>query len=409
MSIVAGSSRPREEGLASIRARSCYDFPSRTPAEKLTDDLLVEILSRVPAKEVCRCKCVCKHWLGLIHHRDHRKRLPQTLAGFFFGSSTTGQRLLEPPFHFTSLSGDRRPPFDTSFTFLPNHRPPRVHLLDSCNGLLLCRRYDVSDGVVAFHYVVCNPATEKWVVLPNSVKATGEAATTCLGFDPALSPNFHVFELVHEHKYGRKADLSGVVVYSSETGEWVFKEKRWNGATWPTSRHSSGSVFLNSLLFFRAFDLELHECVAAVDTKGETWMKFRIPGSQVDDFGLADSFIQRSQGRLHYVGFQRDKEGVAIRFVVYVLENYQGEPWILKHSIETSNIFGWRDLYLDGRFDFIAIHPECDLVFIIAGGMTFMCYNMDNRQVNVISYLAGAKQLFLPYVPLFTESQSLHI
>ncbi|XBI04980.1 hypothetical protein VPH35_133190 [Triticum aestivum] len=138
-------------------------------------------------------------------------------------------------------------------------------------------------------------------------------------------------------------------------------------------------------------------------------MKFSVPGGEVNDFGLADGFIQRSQGRLHYASFQRDKNGVAIRFVVYVLENYQGEPWILKHSIETSNIFGWRDLYLDGHFDFIAIHPKCDLVFIIAGGITFMCYNMDNRQVNVISYLPGAKQLFLPYVPLFTESQSLHI
>ncbi|XBI42202.1 hypothetical protein VPH35_126562 [Triticum aestivum] len=386
MSIVAERPRRREEGRASTHARSCSDFPSRTPAERLTDDLLVEILSRVPAKSLCRCKCVSKHWLGLIQHPDHRKRLPQTLAGFFYGSSTTGQRLLESPFYFTSLSvsGDPRPPFDTSLTFLP------IDLLDSCNGLLLCRCHDVSDGVGAFHYVVCNPATEKWVILPNSGKANTEVAATCLGFDPALSSHFHVFEFIEEN-----TELSGVAVYSSETEEWVYKEKRWNSDTWLASGHSSATDFLNSLLFFLAFDLDLHDCVAAVDTKGETWMKFSNPGGQFDDFGVVEGFIQRSQGRLHYA--------------IYVLENYQDEQWILKHSIETSSVFGWTDLCLDGDLDFVAIHLECNLVFFIAGGITLICYNMDNRQVKVISHLAGGKPLFLPYVPLYTESQSLHI
>ncbi|KAM3215317.1 hypothetical protein ACQJBY_067361 [Aegilops geniculata] len=407
--------------------RNVRALPGGPSAGRLIDDILVEILSRVPAKELCRCKCVSKHWFGLIHHPDHRKRLPQTLAGFFYGSSAgaTAQRLLELPFRFTSVSGDRRLPFGTKLSFLPNHHLP-VDLLDSCNGLLLCRCYHVSGGIGAFHYVVCNPATEKWVLLPNSGKDSSEVATTSLGFDPALSPHFHVFELVVEQNYTQDTELCGVAVYSSETGEWIYKEKRWNRA----SRRSSATVFLDGLLFFRALDLDYHDCVAAVDTKGETWMKFRVPGGQVDDFGLADGFvqqmlfrvpggpaddfglahgfIQRSQGCLHFANFQMDEGGIGIRLVVYVLENYQSEEWIVKHSIRTSDICGWTDLWLDADFDFIAIHPECNLLFFIAGGVTLMCYNMDNRQVKVISYLGGAKPLFLPYVPLYRESLSLH-
>jgi hypothetical protein len=48
-----------------------------------------------------------------------------------------------------------------------------VHLLDCCNGLLLCRRYDDisntqdDDDFTTFTYVVCNPATEEWAVLPD--------------------------------------------------------------------------------------------------------------------------------------------------------------------------------------------------------------------------------------------------
>ncbi|XP_015639318.2 F-box protein At1g67130 [Oryza sativa Japonica Group] len=59
---------------------------TRNPAAELTEDLIVDILSRLPVKSVCRCKCVSRRWRGLISDPDHRKKLPQTLAGFFYSS-----------------------------------------------------------------------------------------------------------------------------------------------------------------------------------------------------------------------------------------------------------------------------------------------------------------------------------
>ena len=53
-------------------------------AADLTDDLIVEILSRLPVKSICRFKCVSRHWRALISHPEHRKKLPQTLSGFFY-------------------------------------------------------------------------------------------------------------------------------------------------------------------------------------------------------------------------------------------------------------------------------------------------------------------------------------
>ncbi|KAF8722243.1 hypothetical protein HU200_022551 [Digitaria exilis] len=55
-----------------------------TAAADLTDDLIVEILSRLPVKSICRFKCVSRHWRGLISDPAHRKKLPQTLSGFFY-------------------------------------------------------------------------------------------------------------------------------------------------------------------------------------------------------------------------------------------------------------------------------------------------------------------------------------
>jgi len=49
----------------------------------LPDDPLMEILSRVPAKSVCRFKCMSKAWRDLIADPDNRKKLPQAMQGLF--------------------------------------------------------------------------------------------------------------------------------------------------------------------------------------------------------------------------------------------------------------------------------------------------------------------------------------
>ena len=137
----------------------------------LTDDLLLEILSRVPYKSLCRPKCVSKSWLALCSDPIVGKKAPQTLSGFFFQSYT------EPTFnpsdlrhHFTNLSGRGKPMVDPSLNFLFSANYVVVEFVHCCNGLLLCScEKESSDG--EFDRVVCNPATENWTVLPKTSKA----------------------------------------------------------------------------------------------------------------------------------------------------------------------------------------------------------------------------------------------
>ncbi|CAN6297817.1 unnamed protein product, partial [Urochloa humidicola] len=124
------------------------DWPKGTAVAGLYDDLMVEILSRVPVKDIRRSKCVSKPWRDLIDDPLHRKKLPQTLECFFHGGcggscGSYGQ--------VTSLAGTGEsmpPPVDLSFSFLIAKLPGVKHLvlLDSCNGLLLfgCAREDMS-------------------------------------------------------------------------------------------------------------------------------------------------------------------------------------------------------------------------------------------------------------------------
>uniref|UniRef100_A0A453T0D4 F-box domain-containing protein n=5 Tax=Triticinae TaxID=1648030 RepID=A0A453T0D4_AEGTS len=392
MSASADRSPPWEEGRASVRIRFSSSAPSGTPAERLTDDLLVEILSRVPVKSLCRFKCVSNHWLSLIHHPDHRKKLPQTLAGFFY-TTDDFERIPISAYHLANFSGRSCPPIDTSFSFLRNHR--RVDLLDCCAGLLLCSCY-TGEGD---RYIVCNPAREEWVMLPETSNA-GTRGTVSLGFDLAVSSHFHVFVLLafmdHDGNLGR--GLTRVDIFSSETGRWVRKEKRWNENLYFLGPRHQSTVFLNGYMHFYAYSITSSHCVVVVDMEGETWTTFRIPGH------LRHGFLQLSQGCLHYSSFQEDEDEV-VRLVVYVLEDYDNKEWMLKHIIETSHISGWTPI--DHRC--IAIHPEYDLIFFTVGVATkIMCYDMNSRQVKLISNVEYDNPPYLLYVPLYAEIQSLH-
>ncbi|CAN6203251.1 unnamed protein product [Urochloa humidicola] len=63
---------------------------SESAVSTLPEDPLVEILSRVPGKSLCRFKCVSKVWRDLIAELLRRKKLPETLEGFFFVSYSSG-------------------------------------------------------------------------------------------------------------------------------------------------------------------------------------------------------------------------------------------------------------------------------------------------------------------------------
>ncbi|CAD6266639.1 unnamed protein product [Miscanthus lutarioriparius] len=132
-------------------------------AAVLPDELIVEILARLPAKSLCRCKCVSRAWRTLISDPDHRGRFAQTLSGLFFSR----HRVSHPPWPHGFVGLPTSPPgVDTALSFLP----PTcwdMGLLDSCNGLLLLRGQDTREwpSPPPF-YVVCNPATGEWVAVP---------------------------------------------------------------------------------------------------------------------------------------------------------------------------------------------------------------------------------------------------
>ncbi|XP_002442911.1 F-box protein At5g49610 [Sorghum bicolor] len=368
----------------------------------LPDDVVIEILARLPAKQLCRFKCVSRTWRRLISDLAHSDRFAQTLSGLFYYRHRPHDGAHRPC--FAGLRAPPPPGVDTALSFLPPSCAG-MELLDSCNGLLLLRSSRVPWSPRPRFYVVCNPATGDWVTLPQPSHAPGEMCyddammadkNTCvaaLGFDPATSLHFHVFQLVE--KEDQFVDVVvAMEIYSSETGKWILKESGWSKSILCNLQ----MTYLNGFLHFGIID---DDAVASVDTKGQTWRVTHVQQRRDDPDDGGDGFVGHSQGRLLYVDANLNDDSISI----YVLEDHDDRwEWTLKHSVSKLDLIQPRKSPRGVYFGVAAIHPDDDLIYFYEGER-LMSYDMTHGIVHVICTLSEVSPVhrpFLPYVPFYS-------
>jgi hypothetical protein len=129
--------------------------------------------------------------------------------------------------------------------------------------------------------------------------------TARLGFDPAVSSHFHVFQFVKDgapdtdghvddDDFDSDGHVKGVEIYSSKTGAWSHKDSGWGFPARIVS--DSKSVFINGFLHLVAIE----DAVVAVDVEGTTWRVIPMPDDE--DAPIIDvdvGFIDLSRGRLY--------------------------------------------------------------------------------------------------------------
>ncbi|XP_037466834.1 uncharacterized protein LOC119338660 [Triticum dicoccoides] len=382
------------------------------PAASFPEDILIDILSRVPYRSLCRFKCVSKEWLALCSDSDIRKRSPQTLSGFFYFDH--GWKTLRPGWRFQNLSGKGAPMVDLDDLPFLGSTYKHFSVTQCSTSLLLCRcwksrppkdcgwsyRLDLDPWmfirwpeVAEFDYVVCNPATREWTVLP-PIELPGHLSCShpgkyILGFDPATLSRFVVFAHLNTN-YGMSMEM----IYSSDTGGWTSMQSQRDdvGVDSVSNFGSRQSTLLNGTLHFPAY-----ESIVTLDMKRNAWRKIKMPPGMINNYVRA--FIGPSKGHLYAWHIKNRYDG---QLSIWVLENYDSGQWTLKWVVNCFELFG-RDRLENGKsYSMFAIHPECNLIFLTDGTEKVLSYNMDNQKVHVICTSVEFSE-GLPYTPCFAE------
>ncbi|XP_004295371.1 PREDICTED: F-box protein At5g07610-like [Fragaria vesca subsp. vesca] len=183
------------------------------------EELLTQILESVPLRSLARFKCVSKHWQSLINNlrtlRNPRKK-PQEVG--FRLKKNRFQVLQEHPSGSSLLKINDR---------FRDDDVPRLKIIQSCNGLFLCRvpegRSRKVNGYMVIRsqhrgvYVV-NPTTKQLLRLcsPTSWFSTWESYS--LAFEPSKSPHYTSVCVTAHHE--SSSSPGKVHIYSSKTRKW---------------------------------------------------------------------------------------------------------------------------------------------------------------------------------------------
>uniref|UniRef100_A0ACD5WCL5 Uncharacterized protein n=1 Tax=Avena sativa TaxID=4498 RepID=A0ACD5WCL5_AVESA len=202
----------------------------------LPDDLVVDIMSRLPLKSFCRFKCVCRSWFAFSSDPHYRQKLPRTPSGLLY----QGQECEHgTAIHLARLPSSDRD-IDTTLSFVPCSEYP-LEINDVSNGLLLSYRKKTRAEIS--NAIVCNPATEEWMALPHTQPGpTVTSSLLWLCFDPLWSQHFYVFDFEWSliPSGGFKAEVK---VFFSKDSTWSHCLCETHDAFW------GGSVFVNGVLY----------------------------------------------------------------------------------------------------------------------------------------------------------------
>ncbi|XP_051224064.1 F-box protein At5g07610 isoform X2 [Lolium perenne] len=193
------------------------NFHKEATAAKLTDDIVVDILSRLTYRDFCRCKCAYKAWSAFSSDPDYCKKLPKkvTTGLLYQGHNNSAIPLV-------SLSQDDGE-IDGILADVPHYE--HLEFLDCCNGLVLCKYRSRYSSPHACRFIVCNPATREWRILPDTHPTTDDPHyVTILAFDPSWSPQFYIFNFHLMHHHGLILGTSKLEIFQSETSTWLVDD-----------------------------------------------------------------------------------------------------------------------------------------------------------------------------------------
>ncbi|KAK9051330.1 hypothetical protein SSX86_027957 [Deinandra increscens subsp. villosa] len=299
------------------------------------DDLLTEILLRLPAASIFPFKSVSKHWRWLLSQTSFTHRYddkPSKSPGLFVGNAYV-------PFDAENRSP---PPFRTlDFCYDPRG----IKILQSCNGLLLC----CSNTLIIDDrkYYVFNPNTKQFAVIPPVPGVTKTLPIMVLAFHRTDCVPYKVVCI--RRRLDKKCQI---LIYSSDTRNWKWADEelgcgpahtpyqkvsirsfsaQWpddlNLVYWNKAIHYLCSTTFSKYLYFKVDDERLLKS-----------LPLRLPvsySSFYDDPKPRTLYFGESRGHLHLVAVPHRKNYLSLN-VYEMWSDYSG--WLVRYRVELDEV-----------------------------------------------------------------------
>ncbi|KAF8676478.1 hypothetical protein HU200_047035 [Digitaria exilis] len=370
-------------------------------AAYLTDDLVVEILSRLPFKSFSRFKCVCKAWLAFSSDPHYSQKLPKVTNGFFY------QDRHNSAIQFVSLSEHARG-FDGTLSFLPGYE--HLEFVDCCNGLVLCEYRSNYTSRDIFRFIVCNPATQEWKILPDTQrKPDGFDYTTKLSFDPSRSPHSYVFNFHNERgPYNFTFGVTQVEIFSSCKSTWLVDKTLWDPKNNDLSVNGRPHVFIDGLLHVHTDRDVLVLDKLETGSMGIPLCNWTIMLPLHKNDCTVDHCVRgclgQSSGILHYAVAEED--GCTI--LIWSHDYYDPYMWTITHRLNMKDAFGRDDFvhYEEGfiwacDYEIIALDLEREVIFLFDEKTNkLLSYGISTGK---LSEIKDSPHWYFHYVPCYLK------
>ncbi|KAG7633805.1 F-box-like domain superfamily [Arabidopsis suecica] len=315
----------------------------------LPTDLMVEILSRVPAKSAARFRCVSNDWNSLL-------RSPY-LTNLFLKRSSARPHLLitfqaEGKWSFFSSPEYLISDQNSNLVVVDNHMDvpkdysfgvcvPVCGLMCTSNEWVLSRKRDA-------RMMICNPSTGQFKSLPKVRSCRGNVITY-IGYNPIEKQYKVLCMTIREKPFKFKAEEHQVLTLG--TGKLKWRMLECSVDHYP---YYHGSICINGVLFYLAMKSESKEYMTvSFHMKDENFMF--IPNQ--DLLSTLINYKGRLGGIRHKsFGFM---DGGDVGFELWILDVVNQE-WI--RSIHVLPPM-WKDVVGETRVYFVGIIGSCEVVF----------------------------------------------
>lgn len=333
---------------------------------EMGEDLLAEILVRLPHKSLARFQCVSTTWRGLISADYLRRRLPLITSGVLFhdgpregGGGRRAYTYARAAPSSGEDGGDGGGVAEADdMAFFPFHGTSSI--IDGCNGLLLY----YASYPAAFHVV--NPTTRRWAALPEPRRKT---LLSVLSFDPCASPHYKVVCFTGWLPRG-----ASVEVFDSESGAWGEHGLDFGLDTdvMSATMHCFGGA---------VHVLAYSGHVVRIDLATMTCTVTALPAPV--------SYRARAghcRGRLRYASSDGS------RLTLWELVDAGKSEWAVKHELGVADLVSGGSCHpATATFVFMAFHPEREVVYLWTPSK-LVAFNMEQRRVEEECVFGSGKE-----------------